>query len=264
MVFLRLFTISFIIAGMFLASPAFAFGSLIKSIDNPTVYYLDQENIRHIFPTASVYNTWYDNFDDVKELNKDEIIKYSLGKNITVRPGVTILTFENDKNIYGVEPGGIIRPFMNREVINDIYGDHWFEKVVSLPDVFFDNYFLGEKISNYHHLPNGTVYNYEGRYFLKRKEIAWPFKDLDSVLANGFSQDDIVYTKAHFNERKTEIDGFSETIFNPIDEVVEITADCENKNLRVAFLLVTNGKYTIDQLQKIEDIKKQLEEYLKQ
>lgn len=240
---------------MLIASPIFANTGIIKARGNSTVYYLDNENVRHIFPTAPTYFSWYDDFSLVVEMDAEEISKYELGSNITVRPGVSIITFDNNSNIYAVEIGGVLRPFKTRDVIKQMYGDGWFNKVVKIPEVFFGDYTIGDEIKNKYNLPDGAVYKYEDGYFLKRRGIAWPFKDLDSVLSNRFKKGDIINTTTHFNERKKQITEFDDTLFNPIELPQLSTADCENKNLKVAFLFVSDGTHSLEDIKKIKAIK---------
>ena len=89
----------FILACFFSASPAVAIGSLIKTSNSNTVYYLDGNNYRHPFPTEAVYKTWYKDFSGVKTISPETITDYPLAGNIKARPGVALVTFETDKNI---------------------------------------------------------------------------------------------------------------------------------------------------------------------
>lgn len=253
------------LGGLSMASPTFAMGNLIKLRDSNTVYYLDGNNIRHPFPTASVYQSWYKSFSGITILSSEEIAQYPLGRNVTVRPGVNIVTFRTDPNFYAVEPGGVLRKFKEREVIKKIFGERWFERVVNLPDAFFGDYLMGEEIQGAHQLPDGIVYQLktDGHYYYKDNDLIWPFKNLDSVLANNLKVSDIVKSDIQFNSRKREINGFNKNVFSIATEPEADTADCENQKLKVAFILVTKNKYTQEQLTKLNIIKDKTAENFK-
>ncbi|MFA5029597.1 MAG: hypothetical protein WC518_02475 [Patescibacteria group bacterium] len=255
-----LLTALVIFGGAILASPVFAFGSLVKSADGPAVYYLDGNNFRHTFPTESTYKSWYDDFSEVNTLTAKQLAQYPLNKNVTVRPGIRIVTFQTDNNFYAVEPGGVLRLFKDEGIIKEIYGSRWEKRLVRLPDAFFPDYSLGEPISSPDQLPAGLVYkstSSQGYYYIE-KGLFRPFKDLQSIFANKFKTSDIVSGDASFDQRRREINGFTKTVFNPVAAPVKNTADCENKKFKVAFILVAKENYSPEQVDKINLIKDRL------
>lgn len=258
----KIILLFFILGGVIFASPVFALSNLIKSDTSSTVYYLDGNNIRHPFPTEKTYKTWYEDFSDISVLSGEEIRQYSLGKNVPVRPGVNIVTFATDANYYGVEPGGVLRLFKDQELIEEIYGPNWSQRVVELPDAFFSSYTLGEEIKISYHLPDGLVYKLtdDNRYYYKNNGIIRPFKDLNSVLENSFKEKDIIVSDSDFIRRTREIIGFDNRIFNPAAESKYNTADCENKKLKAAFIFVIKDKYDPQEIEKIILLQERLEE----
>ena len=240
-----------------MASPVLAGSNLVKSAVDPAVYYLDGNNVRHLFPTRNTYMTWYDDFAGVATLSLGEITKYPLGKNVTVRPGKKIVTFATDPNFYAVEPGGVLRRLADEWIIEGIYGSDWRRRVMGLLDVTFDDYLMGEPIKKDYDVPDGTVYKLAGRYFYKRDNLLWPFKDLNSVKANGYGLYDVVNGDINFNQRRQEITGLNNLVFNPAEEPRLKNNDCENEKLKVAFILTTKGFYTPEQIQTITAIKEQ-------
>ncbi len=235
-------------------------GQLLKARGAPQVYYLDQNNFRHLFPTATVYYSWYNNFNQVQELSLKQLEQYPLAENITVRSGVNIVSFKTDPNFYGVEIGGVLRKFQNYSVIEEIFGPDWSRRVIELPDGFFGDYRLGEEIQESFQLPDGIVYQLDsdGRYYYKRNGIIRPFKNFQSLEENGFQKSDVITSQYQFNCRQREIVGFDSKVFNPVEPPLTKTADCQSKNLKVAFILVTKDGASSSELEKLKKIKKEL------
>jgi len=260
--YLRFFLLFFIIlGGALIASPVLALGELIKSDISPAVYYLDGANVRHLFPTGPVYKTWYQDYSGIKVLSNEDISQYPLGKNVTVRSGLNIVTFATDPNFYAVEPGGVFRRFEDEEVIAEIYGADWLKRVIELPEGFFDDYVMGEKIKYNHDLPDGIVYKLvsDGKYYYKNNGLIQPFKNWQSIVANNFKMSDVVYNSVELNKRKKEITGLDSNIFNPVAKPKVSTADCENKKFKVAFVLITKDTYQPKEIDKLNLLKNRLE-----
>ncbi|MFA4871994.1 MAG: hypothetical protein WC610_02975 [Patescibacteria group bacterium] len=256
------FLILSVLGGTIIGSPVFAAGNLIKTKSSPAVYYLADNNLRHLFPIASVYKSWYQDFSGIKVLAPKEMAQYPLGKNIPVRPGLNIVSFETDINLYAVEPGGVLRRFASPEAIKGIYGPGWEKRIIKLPDVLFGDYQKGEDIRELVELPDGLVYKLtnDGKYYYKKNNLIWPFKDLKGLAENNFKIDGIVSSNIEFNKRKKEISGFDQNIFNPVAEPLTSTADCENKKFKVAFLFITDGAQSTVDMAKIKIIKERLAE----
>lgn len=246
----------------FLALPTLAADNLIKIKGDSAVYYLDSENNRHLFPTGSVYKSWYSDFSGVRTISPEEISRHNLGKNVTLRPGVKIATFATVPNFYAVEPGGVLRRFVKDDLPEKIFGPDWSRRVVKIPDAFFGDYILGEEIKSRVDLPDGLVYQLaeDEKYYYKNTNLLQPFDSLESVLANNFKKDDIVQSALNFDHRQKEIQGFSSRIFNPAASPAVSTADCENKKFKAAVVLLAKEKPSAEELEKLNTIKKRAEE----
>lgn len=250
----------FILFFFFLIAPnvqALVPGSLIKSDQQTTVYYLSTNKTRHPFPTEGVYKSWYPSFSGIQTLTMEDIARYPLDYNVTVRPGVYLVSFKSDNNFYAVEPGGVLRPFVEQKIIEEIYGSRWRERLIVLPDSFFGDYTLGPPIAGAHQLPDGLVYQLisDGRYYYKINNLIWPFKDWAAVQENNFLPEQIVVSDSQFDKRKRLISGLDQRIFNPVAEPIKNNADCENRRLKAAFILVYQDRYQPEEIEKINSIK---------
>ena len=90
---------------------------LIKGPAASAVYYLDDENIRHVFSTRTVFDSWYGgDFSEVATVSKEFLASLPLGKNITVRPGTSLVKIQTSPKVYAIEPGGVLRQITDEAI----------------------------------------------------------------------------------------------------------------------------------------------------
>lgn len=136
------------------------------TVEDSVVYYLDRDWLRHPFPNRHVYDSWYENFDTVKEISKEDMAQFRLGAPITYRPGTKLVKIPSIPKVYTVEPGGILRWITSEDVAITMYGTDWADMVHDVQESFFLNY--SEGIPHYLPLwPTGTlVRRTDGAYYL--------------------------------------------------------------------------------------------------
>jgi hypothetical protein len=120
------------------------------------VYLIGNDNKRHAFPNVTTYMSWYNGFADVLEVNQNTLSTFSLGANTTIRPGTYLVKTMTSPKVYAIEPGGVLRWVETEQIAIDLYGDNWRERVVEIPDVFFNDYMIGDPIEAAVH-PTGTL-----------------------------------------------------------------------------------------------------------
>jgi hypothetical protein len=139
-------------------------GDLIKLKDdkNPAttedkvVYYFDKEWQRRPFPNQKVFESWYQNFDTVKEITKEEMAEIRLGAPIVYRPGTRLIKVPSIPKVYAVEPDGVLRWIETEAVAKTLYGNDWAKRVDDVPDAYFINYKEGAPLTA-PVWPTGTV-----------------------------------------------------------------------------------------------------------
>lgn len=230
---------------LILTNQAQAGTKLIKSANSDTVYYVDDDNIRHAFPNRVTYESWFgDDFSRVENISAAELADIPLGGNVVLRPGKFLVKVPSSPDVYAVEPGGVLRHLTTAGLAKDIYGSSWQLKLRDLPEVFFENYSLGKPISLTRQIPNGHVYQIVGEdeYYWKNKGILEPFKDWSDVLANGYDKFDVIIDDHVFFQKIKPIQGLSDRVFNLILPTNESTATCQTEELKAAVIFVTNDK----------------------
>lgn len=130
-------------------SPAgkFSQGDLLKSSDNPAVYYYGADGKRHAFPNERVYKSWYADFSEVVTVSSADLASITLGSNITYRPGVKMIKLQTVPKVYAVARGGVLRWVQTEEVARSLYGADWNKKIDDVSDALFTDYEEGAPIA---------------------------------------------------------------------------------------------------------------------
>lgn len=129
-------------------------GDLLKLPDdgNPettidvAVYYFGEDGLRYVFPNSGTYFTWYNNFDNVKDIGMEQLGTIGIGGNVTYRPGAKMIKIDSDPKTYAIDRGGARRHITSEAVAIALYGSNWNRQVHDMPDSFFSNYPEGQPI----------------------------------------------------------------------------------------------------------------------
>jgi hypothetical protein len=171
-------------------------GDLIKMDGLSAVYYLGSDGKRYTFFDQSTYFSWYQDFSGVVTISATELQSYSLGGNVTMRPGTHLVKITTDPKVYAVEPGGELRWIQSEADAIALYGVDWASLVVDVNDSFFINtYTIADPLPSGEY-PAGTllknvdgssIYYWDGDDFRK-------FASEAAFVANGFNFDHVVET----------------------------------------------------------------------
>lgn len=238
--------------------PARAAIELVKSKDFGTVYYLDGRGIRHPFPNEVIYRSWYgSDFSKIVTVSNDFLQPYPLGKNITIRPGTSLVKIRTAPEVYAVEQGGVLRRLDTEEIATAIYGRQWASRVVDIPDVFFGDYLIGDPIIHDYKVPNDVLFREQqsGKYFYKYNDSLQPFSSVEAVTANRFDTSQALISARSFGQRRRPISGFDKNVFNPVATPLVDTRDCESRSLKAAVIFVVADQYLGTEIKKVEQIK---------
>ncbi len=122
-------------------------GTLIKSQNNASIYYLGQDQKRYAFPNEAVFKSWFNDFSRVQTVSDQTLASYPLVKNVTYRPGTRLVKITTDPKVYAVARGSILRWVQTEAVARALYGDSWATQVDDVADTFFANYQVGNPIT---------------------------------------------------------------------------------------------------------------------
>jgi len=120
-------------------------GSVIKG-SGSALYYLSSDGKRYVFPNDKAYFSWYPDFSEVQTVSDSVLSSYSLGGNVTYRPGTELVKIQSDPKVYAVDKGGVLRWVNSESAATAIFGSNWSKHVDDIADAFFINYTVGSPI----------------------------------------------------------------------------------------------------------------------
>lgn len=101
------------------------FHELIICGNEPTVYYVDGDNIFHPFPDETTYLSWYPDFSGVQHWEKSICDTSFKGTPITLRPGTFLVRFRGKQNLYAVSAPNILRLIRRSSIAQGLFGRQW-------------------------------------------------------------------------------------------------------------------------------------------
>lgn len=119
-------------------------GELIKGKTSSAVYLL-RDGKRFVFPTQSVYESYYSDFSQVRVVTDSELAQYQLGGNITYRPG-SLIKVPSLSKVYRVNQNNEINWIESEEKARLMYGPTWASLVHDVNDSYFINYTIGDRV----------------------------------------------------------------------------------------------------------------------
>lgn len=143
----------FALSGVVLSNPTSTYakthvppGSIIKGKSLSTLYYIGEDGRRYVFPNSQTFFSWSNDFNEVIEIEDDELADYLLGGNVRYRPGVLLVKIQSDPRVYAVGNNGELRWVKTEALAIALYGKNWNKLIDDVPDAFFVNYEVGDDI----------------------------------------------------------------------------------------------------------------------
>lgn len=171
-IFLSLFVLSLFVApGSVGATANYSPGSLIKlkGVKGAAVYQIGSDGQKYVFPDQRTFNTWYDDFSDVVEVDQDDLDEYGDGGTVTFQPGTRLLTHLNTAKVYAVGEDGQLYHVPDEATALRLYGPNWATLVSDIdPGIFAIAYRIAHQILSDNNLPEGSLVEDEetGHYYL--------------------------------------------------------------------------------------------------
>ena len=236
---------------------------LVKGESFDTVYFVDNEDVRHPFPNRAVFQSWYgDDFSEVRTISTELLATYPLGENIFMRSG-NLVKVPSANEVYVTEQGGVLRRIDHEDLAIHFFGNDWSTKVIDLPEVFFGAYSIGDPILSTSDVPDGVLYKLssEDSYYWKNRDVLTRFKDFQTVVRNKFNTTTIIQDIRPYFTRNHIISEIEPGLFNPVVAANSSTADCAAEKLRAGIIYLHNGVVTDDVLENLARLKDEFPAY---
>ena len=131
----------------YLAS-AHSVGTIIKAKGHPGIYYIGSDGKRYVFPNQQIFFSWYENFNNVTEVDENTVASFQLAGNVRYRPGILLVKIQSDPKVYAVSQNGILRWVKNEALAKKLYGDNWNLLIDDMPVTYFASYIIGDVIND--------------------------------------------------------------------------------------------------------------------
>jgi len=135
---------SALLLAFILSTDGAAAATLLKS-QSSTVYFSDGAK-RYVFPTESVYSSWYKDFSVIQTATDEELAQLAFGGSVTMKPG-SLIKVQTDPKVYAISRYGVLHWITSEVLAEQFYGDSWNKSVVDVPEAFFADYKRGFDIT---------------------------------------------------------------------------------------------------------------------
>jgi hypothetical protein len=123
--------------------------NLIKTVDDPAVYVIDDNGNKRLFVNSPTFwshysGSWSDikhngNSIVVRTISQEDFDNINIGANISVKPGVNLIRFQNSPRVYIVFGDNNLKYITNTEAIN-LFGSSWQDRLVTIQNGFENDY----------------------------------------------------------------------------------------------------------------------------
>jgi hypothetical protein len=121
-------------------------GRWLKIENNSSVYFLDQNNLRHAYPNQKIWESYFgNNFSQVEIVSAEKLASYPLDRNVPYNIG-SLFKISSVPKVYVVTKDRSISWIKTEDAAVRLYGPEWNTLIHDLPDAFFGDYVLSEEI----------------------------------------------------------------------------------------------------------------------
>lgn len=150
-------------------------GDLIKSTSSAAVYYLGADGKKHSFIDEKVFKTWFKDFSGVVTISTDEMLSYTPGANVVVRPGTKLVQFVEiksdgtfnvaDPKVYAVGTNGQMWHIDSAATAVKFFGATWEQKINAIPVSYYTNYTAQGQMTSTSTYPTGSLLKSGDKYY---------------------------------------------------------------------------------------------------
>ena len=109
--------------------------------------YLVKNGMRYVFPSADVFLSYYEDFDDVYFMQDDQLRKLDLGGRVTMAPG-EMIKIQSDNRVFQVQSDGTISHIPDEATAIALYGDTWNQQITDISVIFWGDYPQGDALAS--------------------------------------------------------------------------------------------------------------------
>lgn len=112
-------------------------GMLIKSPSFSAVYYVTEDLTRRSFPSAQIFFTHYDSFDDIIEVTDATLPSLTLDQMMTPKAGTVLIKTVFNSATYEIDEENRLRKISDEAEAQERYGENWSDYVMDVHEYVF-------------------------------------------------------------------------------------------------------------------------------
>ena len=134
-------------------------GALLTAPDLGSIYYLNEEMERIVFPDEQTFLSWFPDFSAVQHVSREKLESFPLsGRNATIRPGTLLVTIPSSPQVWVVShPKQLHWMQGGEEQAVELFGENWLDRLVDLPEYYFVNYTEDIPFDGVNAFPSGLL-----------------------------------------------------------------------------------------------------------
>lgn len=122
--------------------------SYIKGKSYDTVYYVDEDFVRHAFYNEAIFATYESSFANVNIVTDATLPFLKMGSLMLPKTGSVLLKWESTNPVYAVnDEGRVLHRFAGEEVAVNLVGKDWADYVLDLPITMWGRFTVGADIN---------------------------------------------------------------------------------------------------------------------
>jgi len=115
-------------------------GRWVKLATSPTVYFIDKNNIRHVYINASIWESYFGkDYSKIELMPISELANYELGNSVPFKTG-TLVKSPSSPKVYKVLDKGDVQWIKDESVANKYFGADWAKQIKDLTDALLATY----------------------------------------------------------------------------------------------------------------------------
>lgn len=122
-------------------------GTYMRGESWSTVYYV-HDGMRHPFLDSQTFFTYADDFDDVVEVEDDELANYTIGSPMLPKAGTVLVKVQSVNSVYVLEAGNTLRWLTSEDLAEELYGNDWADYVIDVPVTAWGHFNHGDDVED--------------------------------------------------------------------------------------------------------------------
>ena len=129
------------------AISAVSAGQFVRSYSFNSIYYIDEDLMRHPFWGPKSFFTYADSFNEISWVTDATLSTMTISTPMIPKAGVVLVKIQSDPKVYAIDEGNILRWVPDEDTALTLYGASWADYVIDLEPTIFSNFTVGDSMT---------------------------------------------------------------------------------------------------------------------